>query len=183
MLQSGEDITVIDFPQVTTTAYILSILIYLMNIVVQGGYSGYCLIKARGHEASFRDIIPQAVFMLKIMAIDIFMGIAVVLGCILFVVPGIILYYRYRLAIYVMYDHPEYSALMCLKESGRLMKGNKMRLLKLDLSFFGWFLASGVLSAMVAPVLDIWVQPYYGVASAVFYKDIATDGNYGGEMM
>ena len=46
------------------------------------------------------------------------------LWMLLFIVPGIIAIYRYRMALYVMIDHPELGPLDCLRESKRLMTGH-----------------------------------------------------------
>lgn len=179
MIQSGREITIIEFPKVKPAAQFLSVLIFFMNIVIAGGYNGYCLMRARGMDAGIRDIMPQGRFMLKILGINIFSGILSAIGCMFFLIPGLVLAYRYRLAIYVMFDHPEYSAVQCMRESGNMMKGNKWRLFKLDLSFIGWIIADQFITVMFVPVLSIWIQPYRGISNAIFYNELTQGGNYG----
>lgn len=48
--------------------------------------------------------------------------------------------YRYRMAQYVLYDHPEQGALFALRESRRIMRNNRLPLFRLDLSFWWYFL-------------------------------------------
>ena len=64
------------------------------------------------------------------------------LWTLLFIVPGLIAVYRYRNAWYVKVDHPDWSAGACLKESGRLMRGQKWRAFGFDLSYWKWLLAA-----------------------------------------
>ncbi len=65
-----------------------------------------------------------------------------VLGFLCFVIPGVVLTYRYRLAWYLKGDHPDWGAVTCLRSSGSLMKGLKWQAFRLDVFFFLWiFLA------------------------------------------
>lgn len=57
--------------------------------------------------------------------------------------------YQYRMAVYVLFDAPEKGALAALRESRDMMKGNRMELFKLDLSFW-WFYALEVLIGVLA---------------------------------
>jgi len=67
------------------------------------------------------------------------MNLSVTLQLLLFVFPGIIALYRYRLAWYLKGEHPDWSAFRCLGESGRLMKGHKWQAFALDASYV-WML-------------------------------------------
>jgi DNA-directed RNA polymerase subunit RPC12/RpoP len=46
--------------------------------------------------------------------------------------------YRYRLATYVMADQPETGVNAAIRRSKEIMKGRKMELFSLELSFIGW---------------------------------------------
>ena len=70
------------------------------------------------------------------------------LWTLLFIVPGLIAAYRYRNAWYVKVDHPDWSAGACLAESGRLMRGKKLRAFCFDLSYWRWLLA-GILGMVI----------------------------------
>ena len=60
----------------------------------------------------------------------------------LFVVPGFIAYYRYRFALYNLYENPDMDIMEALNLSKRQTQGYKMELFKLDLSYMGWILLS-----------------------------------------
>lgn len=88
----------------------------------------------------------------KAMVLNLLISLFTALWCCLFVIPGIVAMYRYRLAYYIMLDHPEYSPIQCIRESKRLMTGNKGRLFGLDLSFIGW----GILALMPFIIFDFY---------------------------
>lgn len=86
----------------------------------------------------------------------------------LFVIPGIVEAYSYRMAFYLLADHPEWSPWKAMQESRRLMYGHRWRLACLDASFIGWFLLVGVTWGLAG----IFVAPYYATANAAFYEDL-----------
>mgnify|MGYP000612249276 FL=1 len=47
-----------------------------------------------------------------------------------------------------------YTGLTALKESSRLMKGNKWTLFKLEFSFFGWMILAGLVSGVVVMFVE-----------------------------
>ena len=71
-----------------------------------------------------------------------------------------------------------------IRESKRLMRGNKWRLFCLQFSFIGWDL----LGAMTMGIAYLWVNPYRAAAEMAFYMDVTGRGqlrnylpNYGAE--
>ncbi len=62
--------------------------------------------------------------------------IEVALLSLLFLVPGIVAVYRYQMAWYLKYDHPDWSAGRCLAESARMMDGMKWSAFMLDCSYW-----------------------------------------------
>ena len=170
-LETGEFYPV-SFPQVKPAAYILSMLIYMTSIVLADGYRGYHLLRARGIEANFMDIMPNGGLIVRMLCINFVSAFIIALGLMLFVVPGIILAYAYSQAIFIMFDNPHLSALGCLRESRRLMRGSKMRLFRLEISFIGWLIAAYIVSVFL-PILNIWLDPYMGISLASFYNELS----------
>lgn len=91
-----------------------------------------------------------------------------ILWSFLFVIPGIIKAYSYRMAFFILADNPEISANEALQKSKEMMKGHKLDLFVLDLSFIWWFL----LVAITFGVASIYVAPYIGATQANFYKSL-----------
>lgn len=66
----------------------------------------------------------------------------------LFAVLALCLHYRFRVAEFIIMDQPGAGALMALAGSSRMTKHHRMKLLRLDLSFW-WFYGLVALSALV----------------------------------
>ncbi len=71
-----------------------------------------------------------------------------VLGGILALVLCVPFFYRFRLADYCLLDNPRQGARAALRSSGRLMKGNMWKLVRLDVSFWWFWLLRLAVSAL-----------------------------------
>lgn len=60
---------------------------------------------------------------------------------------------KFGLFNYILQKY-NYTGLTALKESSRLMKGNKWTLFKLEISFFGWMILAGLVSGVVAMFVE-----------------------------
>ena len=100
--------------------------------------------------------------------LGLLIGIFTFLWSLLFIIPGIVKSYAYSMAYFIKIDHPEYTATQALDESQKIMKGNKMKLFLLDLSFIGWI----ILGALCFGIGTLWVTAYMEAAHAEFYRDI-----------
>lgn len=56
--------------------------------------------------------------------------------------------FRFRMVRYVIIDRPGMGAMAALRESRKMMKGNCLRLLKLDVSLW-WYYAAGILATLL----------------------------------
>ena len=92
----------------------------------------------------------------------------VALGSLLFILPGILAAYSYRMAFMLLADNPDWSPVRALRESRKLMHGHRWRLFCLDISFLGWFLLVGMTCGLAA----LFVMPYFATANAAFYEDL-----------
>ena len=87
----------------------------------------------------------------------------------LLIVPGIIKRYAYRMAPYILADHPELSGTEVLTLSRQMMDGHKWRTFVLDLSFLGW----NILSALTFGLLGVfYVNPYRCCTNAELYREL-----------
>ena len=91
------------------------------------------------------------------------------LWSLLFVIPGIVAQYRYRMTPFIMIDHPELTASEAIRLSKKIMHGNKWDLFCLDVSFLGWAL----LCALTANIGYIFLNPYLNAANAAFYRKVS----------
>ena len=90
------------------------------------------------------------------------------LWSLLLIVPGIVKFYAYSMTPYILIDDPELSANQAINLSKKMMKGHKLDLFYLHLSFIGW----NFLSIFTLGIGLLWVVPYMMTAQAAFYQDI-----------
>jgi hypothetical protein len=157
-----------------------SLLSFVLNVflfVVGTGFTWYCLALARGEKPEWKSLFDGFGQFFKIIWLEILIGVFVSLWTILFIIPGIIASFRYSMAIYIMREHPEYSALQCIRESKALMRGKKVDFFILRISFIFWILLGSVILMLLrVDVLALWLNIYVGVASANFYVAVAREG-------
>ena len=113
------------------------------------------------------------------------LGILVMLaGLVLMLVQVIRAMYSYRLSLYVLADDPEMGMLACIRRSCEVMKGRRMELFSLELSFLGWRLLLSFVQSMLlgfgtvvgmtlGMFVSMFLQMYIYMAEAAFYQEYA----------
>lgn len=94
--------------------------------------------------------------------------------CILSIAVILPVFYKLRLADYLLLDDPRMGGMMALRLSSRLMRKNRFSLLKLDLSFWWFYLAQVLIAALgyadlFLPELGIQLPMSDDIAAFVFY--------------
>lgn len=149
-------------------ALFLSGLLLLMHEMLRAGFQIYALHLARDEKADYGNLLDAFPIFGRVFSLLVLQAVIVLALSLLFIVPGVIMSYRYRQALYLLVEHPEYSPVRCLRESGRLMKGRKGELFVLDLSFLGWVILQNLIP-IAGTILGIWVMPYMAVTYARYY--------------
>lgn len=149
-------------------ALLLAALLYLMHEMLSVGFTIYALHIARDEKADYGNLLDAFPIFGRLIVLLVLESVIVFVLTLLLVIPGVIMAYRYRQALYLLVEHPEYSPVRCLKESGKLMKGHKLELFVLDLSFLGWILLQNLVP-VAGTILGIWVLPYMAVTYARYY--------------
>lgn len=99
-------------------------------------------------------------------------GLFLVLWGMLFVIPGIVKIYSYRLVPYIQAENPELRGTEAITLSRHMMRGHKWEAFVFDLSFLGWY----ILDAFTAGIVGVfWVHPYKAAADAELYRAIRDD--------
>lgn len=88
------------------------------------------------------------------------------LWLLLLVVPGIVKAYSYRMVPLLLAEYPDLPAREIFRRSEEMMRGNRLRLFRLELSFIGWNLLSSFLGGLphilyAAPMLNICYARFY----------------------
>ena len=158
----------IDSMRPPASAYAINALLILVMSVVSAGFVLFLLNTIRGRSPSYGNLLDGFGFFFKIILINALAALFIWLWSLLLIVPGVIAYYRYSQAIYILLDDPTKSPLRCLRESKELMRGHKGELFVLDLSFLGWYLLRIV--PMLGFASRIWSVPYIATTKALFYE-------------
>lgn len=92
----------------------------------------------------------------------------------LFIIPGIIMAYAYRMVPYILRDNPELAPMEVIKKSKEMMKGNKWQAFVYDLSFIGWILLTIITCGIVGV---FYLSPYKENADAQLYMTLSGQNN------
>lgn len=171
---------------------VLVLAINIMSMVLSVGYTLYVLRISRRVQAGVGDlfdafglffrailisIIPallvsgwSMVYVLPVTYISVSTGAMwpFVVGLPL-LIPAFRASYAYRQAVYITLDNPHLNCFQCIALSKTAMEGHKWELLKLDLSFLGWYVLAAI------PFVDLWVTPYIRITEAKYYSAVMED--------
>lgn len=152
-------------PRPTPQANIISTVLGLLIQFIDIGFLIFTMNIVRKKGATLGNLLDGFQIPLRIFLLNLLQRIYIALWSLLFVIPGIIAIYKYRMAKYLMLDHPEWSVNECITKSKVLMKGHKMDIFLLDLSFLGW----SILGFFITPV-KIYTRPYKETTYLLFYQ-------------
>ena len=106
----------------------------------------------------------------------------ITLWSLVFVIPGVIKSYQYRMVPYILAEHPDMSTDEVLELSKDMMRGQKWNAFVLDLSFLGW----NILGVFTLGILNVfYVAPYQNLTNAALYEALnynkvqRTNSHYG----
>lgn len=148
---------------------IYSIIIYIIGGAVELGMITFFIRLYRREPVSVSDLFSQFHSFGKALGLRITTTVLVSLWTLLLVIPGIIAVFRYAMAPYILAEDPDTGIMEALSRSSEMMRGNKLRLFFLSLSFFGWML----LGTITFGIALLWVNPYVEASWAAFYLDIS----------
>ena len=172
----------VPWPKIGTGAMLLCAVILILRIVLNGGYESWCLQAARGQKPQVRAVFDGFTWFGRVLILQVVRGVLIGVGTLFFIVPGVWLFCRYRLALYAFFDDPDLGVVGALRRSAALTRGHIMEVFLLALSFIGWLIAAEIVAMFFIPVLDIWVRPYTGLTFANYYDAaLASEGEKGNE--
>jgi len=156
------------------------VLLWLAAPIINAGFLSYTLKISREQGAEYKDLMNGFLYFGKIVAIHVVTSALVFLWSLLFIFPGIAAHYRYRQAVYILFDDPRKGVFQCIGESRKLMRRNKTDLFILDMSFLGWFIADIAVAYFLPvpvnlPVISIFLMPYLCLTRAAYYNRLISD--------
>lgn len=171
----------------SSTDYLIAFVLELFRGIVAAGFSIYAMNLLRGNETSLWNLVDGFARFFPLVLLVLLMRLLVSLWTYLLIIPGIVAAYRYRQAVYLLLDHPELNPFQCILLSGQIMRGHKLELLLMDLSFLGWALLAFlpplffaafaglvglILGSIVSAGVLVWLLPYYELSCVGFYERI-----------
>jgi uncharacterized membrane protein len=158
------------FLGVVSIILVYSIIAFIIGGAIQLGMITFFIGLHQGEQVRVSDLFSQFQSFGKALGLRIVTVFFVWLWSLLLVIPGLIAVFRYSMAPYILAENPDIGIMEALDLSKQMMMGNKLRLLFLGLSFFGWMML-GVITGGIAL---LWVSPYIEAAYAAFYLDISS---------
>lgn len=108
---------------------------------------------------------------INVVAVTFLQNLFIALWSLLFIIPGIVKSYEYRMIPYLLAEDPNLSFTEAKNLSRDMMDGEKWDAFVLDLSFILW----DILAAITFNLVGIfWVNPYYQYTCAELYKVLRT---------
>ena len=150
-------------------ALLYSIFVLVVGGPITLGYAKFNMSLVSGGGPRFEDLFSQFHRFKEAFFLQFLRGIIVTIGTMLLVIPGVYANYCMAMAPYILYESPGMPVGDVLQASNELMKGNKMRLFCLHLSFIGWAFLCAIFTMGIG---FFWLRPYIEASNAVFYEEI-----------
>lgn len=130
----------------------VSLVSILVGALVRVGTFRVCRAVLDGEKPRVGMLFPRGIYW-KAVGLKLLSTLLVYLWSLLLVIPGIIASYRYAMAEYFLMQDPSLSPFEAINRSKAYMRGNKMRMFTLELSFIGWSLLCALPSSIALSVL------------------------------
>ena len=162
----AEHMFVVDWSNVTPISSILLIALEFLSVILSIGFLRYTLNVCRESPSGFGDLLSGFDYPFKAVVLWFLTRLICSALLLLLIVPGWIASIAYSMAPRLLCDHPDWSPIRCMKESRQLMRGHKMELFWLELSFLGWIILSMI------PGISVFVQPYMELTFSEYYLQL-----------
>ncbi len=146
---------------------LVDLIISFVTLPLTVGYLSFLLNFVRGKKTTVNDVFSKMNIILPIFAVNIIVSLAVVVGCVFLIVPGVIVGLMFSMTSYLLADG-ETNIGDVLKKSINMMKGYKWNYFVFCLSFLGWIL----LGVVTLGLAYIYVLPYMNVATTLYYEEL-----------
>lgn len=156
------------------SAYLLNLLIRAAAYLFGAGFLIFILNTVKKTGAVYGNLLDGFSLAGKLLLLALLKWLFISLWSLLLVVPGIIAAYRYRMAVYLLLDHPEMGVMDCIRTSKQMMQGHKGELFALDLSFIGWWLLT--LIPYIGYAARVWAEPFLNTTYVLYYMALAGKG-------
>ena len=140
----------------------------LLCLPLQWGYTVFFLNLIRQEDIRYERLFEGYKDFIRTFLMEFLFTIAILIGFLLFIIPGIILSVGLCMAPFILKDDKDISAMDALMKSWQLTQGHKMKLFWLGLSFIGWI----ILSFFTLGIGFFLLVPYIEATFTHYYEDI-----------
>lgn len=147
---------------------ITSLIPLVVSAPLQMGVNMYYSDYNKENYADINTIFKPFKYTIKIFVTMVFVSVLILVGSLLFIIPGILLSLAFTSISYTYMKHPELGVMDMVSTSWRMMKGHKFEYLVLELSFMGWV----ILSIFTCGILSFWLTPYYRMTLVRYFEEI-----------
>jgi uncharacterized membrane protein len=137
------------------------------------GAASWSLSIARGEEPTFERLMDGFKNFIAPLVAYILFAVAVGIGIVFLIIPGIIIALGLSQTFYILADDPERDGLQALQDSWSMMKGHKTTYFMLCLRYF----LLGILCIFTLGLGFFVLAPYIQVTNANFYLEVSGGGS------
>lgn len=161
------------FAGLFTAIFIFSLIAFLINVFVFNPLKVGCLSffkeNYKTKNGSINEIGSGFQNYKRVWVTLLLQDVFLFLWTLLFIIPGLIKSYSYRMVPYIVRDNPEMSSKEIITRSREMMDGHKWEVFVFDLSFILWILF-GIGTFGLG--LVFWTAPYMNNAAAGIYLEL-----------
>lgn len=166
-------------PLIIGMAFVIAVIGIVVGILVINPLDVGCkrfFVMSHSGPAEFRELLYAFDHGYKnVVKVLLIRDVKVFLWACLFIVPGIIKGYEYRMIPYLLAENPELTQEEAFRLSKQMMDEQKWEAFVLDMSFLGWeFLSS--LTWGIAGIF--YVNPYVHLTDAALYNELSAIHGY-----
>lgn len=154
---------------------------FFFGEMIHLGYIRFNLSILDKSRVRIRDLFSCYRCFWKAIFIRVVLSLLIFIGSLFFLLPGLYVWLAYAMTPYVLEERPGFPVTQAMTSSRKMMRGFKLKLLWLKISFLGWDL----LNILTFGLAFLYVVPYKMTAEAVFYNEMSgrADAYYGREQV
>ncbi len=132
------------------------------------GLATYSLSIANEEDYSYNQIVAGFKYFFKALFLYLLFNISVLIGIILLIIPGVVLFLMFSQIFYITAENPQIGVIDAFKKSASLMKNKKLQYFGLFLKYMLFF----ILGVFTLGIWWLWLIPQAYVSFAIFYKEL-----------
>lgn len=117
----------------------------------------------------FKKIFSGFKFYFKALFASVIYSVVILIGFVLFIIPGIVFAMMFSQVYFIIADNPEVGVIEAFKQSKAMMYGHKWQFFKLSLRYVFYFL----LGIFTLFIWWLWLIPQNYISFGLFYKNIS----------